>query len=83
MLCWCMGIQQRLLQLSLGCYHHKVEIGHVEAGFRTGDIYSPWPEEANRKLTGALANYHFAPTQSSYNNLIKENINPNEYYNYG
>lgn len=61
---------------SLAAYYHKVKIGHVEAGLRTGDIYSPWPEEANRKLTGALANYHFAPTQSSYNNLIKENIDP-------
>lgn len=62
---------------SLAAYYHKVKIGHVEAGLRTGDIYSPWPEEANRKLTGALASYHFAPTQSSYNNLIKENIDPN------
>ena len=61
---------------SLVAYYHKVKIGHVEAGLRTGDIYSPWPEEANRKLTGVLANYHFAPTHSSYNNLIKENINP-------
>lgn len=61
---------------SLAAYYHKIKIGHVEAGLRTGDIYSPWPEEANRKLTGSLANYHFAPTQSSYNNLIKENINP-------
>ena len=62
---------------SLAAYYHKIAIGHVEAGLRTGDIYSPWPEEANRKLTGALTNYHFAPTQSSYNNLIKENIDPN------
>ena len=61
---------------SLAAYYHKVKIGHVEAGLRTGDIYSPWPEEANRKLTGSLANYHFAPTQSSYNNLVKENIDP-------
>lgn len=61
---------------SLAAYYHKISVGHVEAGLRTGDIYSPWPEEANRKLTGALANYHFAPTQSSYDNLIKENINP-------
>lgn len=59
---------------SLAAYYHKIKVGHVEAGLRTGDIYSPWPEEANRKLTGALANYHFAPTQSSYNNLVKENI---------
>ena len=61
---------------SLAAYYHKISVGHVEAGLRTGDIYSPWPEEANRKLTGALATYHFAPTQSSYNNLIKENISP-------
>lgn len=61
---------------SLAAYYYKVKIGHVEAGLRTGDIYSPWPEEANRKLTGVLASYHFAPTQSSYNNLIKENIKP-------
>jgi UDP-N-acetylglucosamine 2-epimerase (non-hydrolysing) len=61
---------------SLAAYYHKIDIGHVEAGLRTGDLYSPWPEEANRKLTGVLTNYHFAPTQSSYENLIKENVNP-------
>lgn len=59
---------------SLIAYYHKIKIGHVEAGLRTGDIYSPWPEEANRKLTGSLANYHFAPTVSSKNNLLKENV---------
>ncbi|GAM33058.1 non-hydrolyzing UDP-N-acetylglucosamine 2-epimerase [Acinetobacter calcoaceticus] len=61
---------------SLAGYYHKIKIGHVEAGLRTGDLYSPWPEEANRQLTGVLANYHFAPTNSSYQNLIKENVNP-------
>ncbi len=61
---------------SLAAYYHKIKVGHVEAGLRTGDLYSPWPEEANRQLTGVLANYHFAPTQSSYDNLIKENVNP-------
>lgn len=61
---------------SLAAYYHKIAVGHVEAGLRTGDIYSPWPEEANRRLTGTLTTYHFAPTQSSYNNLIKENIDP-------
>ncbi|HAV5431790.1 UDP-N-acetylglucosamine 2-epimerase (non-hydrolyzing) [Acinetobacter baumannii] len=61
---------------SLASYYHKVKIGHVEAGLRTGDLYSPWPEEANRQLTGVLANYHFAPTKSSYHNLIKENVDP-------
>lgn len=63
---------------SLAAYYHKIKVGHVEAGLRTGDLYSPWPEEANRQLTGVLANYHFAPTQSSYENLIKENVNPED-----
>ncbi|KHT43156.1 non-hydrolyzing UDP-N-acetylglucosamine 2-epimerase [Vibrio sinaloensis] len=63
---------------SLAAYYEQIEVGHVEAGLRTGNIYSPWPEEANRKLTGALAKYHFAPTETSQNNLIKENINPAE-----
>lgn len=62
---------------SLAAYYHKIAVGHVEAGLRTGNIYSPWPEEANRKLTGNLASYHFAPTRSSYDNLVKENIDPN------
>ena len=59
---------------SLAAYYHKVQVGHVEAGLRTGNIYSPWPEEANRQLTSVLTQYHFAPTQNSYDNLIKENI---------
>lgn len=63
---------------SLAAYYHKIKVGHVEAGLRTGDLYSPWPEEANRQLTGVLANYHFAPTQSSYENLVKENVSPEE-----
>lgn len=48
-------------------------MAHVEAGLRTNDLYSPWPEEANRQITGVLANYHFAPTELSKQNLIKEN----------
>lgn len=59
---------------SLAAYYHKIKIGHVEAGLRTGDIYSPWPEEANRKLTGCLTSYHFAPTVLSKMNLQKESI---------
>jgi UDP-N-acetylglucosamine 2-epimerase (non-hydrolysing) len=58
---------------SLAAYYEKIAVGHVEAGLRTGNIYSPWPEEANRKLTGALATFHFAPTKTSRNNLIAEN----------
>ncbi|MCC4797860.1 UDP-N-acetylglucosamine 2-epimerase [Enterovibrio norvegicus] len=58
---------------SLAAYYEQIPVGHVEAGLRTGNIYSPWPEEANRKLTGALTQYHFAPTETSKNNLLKEN----------
>ena len=59
---------------SLSAFYKKIEIGHIEAGLRTNDLYSPWPEEANRKLTSVLANYHFAPTQYSKENLLSENI---------
>lgn len=58
---------------SLAAYYEQIAVGHVEAGLRTGNIYSPWPEEANRKLTGALTKYHFAPTETSKENLLKEN----------
>ncbi|WP_144394033.1 non-hydrolyzing UDP-N-acetylglucosamine 2-epimerase [Pleionea sediminis] len=58
---------------SLAAYYEKIAVGHVEAGLRTGDNYNPWPEEANRKLTGVLAKYHFAPTVTSKQNLQKEN----------
>ncbi|MDM5262929.1 UDP-N-acetylglucosamine 2-epimerase (non-hydrolyzing) [Sulfurovum sp. XTW-4] len=60
---------------SLAAFYHKIKVGHVEAGLRTGNIYSPWPEEANRQITGVLANYHFAPTTTSEDNLLKENKN--------
>jgi len=59
---------------ALSAYYAKIPVGHVEAGLRTGDLYSPWPEEANRKLTGALAALHFAPTETSKDNLLAENI---------
>lgn len=58
---------------SLAAYYEQIAVGHVEAGLRTGNIYSPWPEEANRKLTGAITTYHFAPTQESAQNLLNEN----------
>ena len=61
---------------SLAAYYEQIDVGHVEAGLRTGNIYSPWPEEGNRKLTGALTKYHFAPTETSKQNLLKENVNP-------
>ncbi|WP_281223111.1 non-hydrolyzing UDP-N-acetylglucosamine 2-epimerase [Photobacterium sanguinicancri] len=61
---------------SLAAYYEQIPVGHIEAGLRTGNIYSPWPEEGNRRLTGALTKYHFAPTQTSKENLLKENFNP-------
>ena len=65
---------------SLAAYYKKIPIGHIEAGLRTGDLYSPWPEEANRKITGALTNAHFAPTERSKNNLLAENVNAASIY---
>lgn len=61
---------------SLASYYKKIPVGHVEAGLRTGDVYSPWPEEANRKLTGVLSRYHFAPTSVSERNLLNESVPP-------
>jgi len=61
---------------TLAAYYQQIPVGHVEAGLRTGNLYSPWPEEANRKLTGALAKYHFAPTMTSAGNLNREGIHP-------
>ncbi|WP_394753079.1 non-hydrolyzing UDP-N-acetylglucosamine 2-epimerase [Crenothrix sp.] len=62
---------------TLAAFYQRIAVGHVEAGLRTGNIYSPWPEEANRKLTGALAQLHFAPTLQSQSNLLKEAIPAN------
>lgn len=59
---------------SLAAYYQQIAVGHVEAGLRTGNIYSPWPEEANRKLTGAITTYHFAPTETSQQNLLNEAV---------
>ncbi len=62
------------LATSLAAFYQKIAVGHVEAGLRTGDIYSPWPEEGNRQVTSRLATYHFAPTSESAANLLKENV---------
>lgn len=59
---------------SLAAFYQRIHVGHVEAGLRTGDIYSPWPEEANRILAGHLATWHFAPTENSRQNLLRENV---------
>jgi len=58
---------------ALASFYQKIKVGHIEAGLRTNNIYSPWPEEANRQITGILANYHFAPTITSKENLLREN----------
>jgi len=68
------------LATALSAFYQKIPVGHVEAGLRTGDIYSPWPEEANRKLTGTLTTYHFAPTQTSQANLLAEGIDTDNIY---
>ena len=59
---------------SLASFYHRTPIAHIEAGLRTGNLYSPWPEEANRKLTSVLANHHFAPTLQAKINLLNENV---------
>jgi UDP-N-acetylglucosamine 2-epimerase (non-hydrolysing) len=61
---------------SLAAFYQRIKIGHVEAGLRTGNLMSPWPEEGNRRLTGVLADVHFAPTTASQNNLLAENVKP-------
>jgi UDP-N-acetylglucosamine 2-epimerase (non-hydrolysing) len=62
---------------SLSAFYQQIKIGHIEAGLRTNDLSSPFPEEANRQITGVLANYHFAPTTTSQDNLLKENKDKN------
>jgi UDP-N-acetylglucosamine 2-epimerase (non-hydrolysing) len=64
------------LAASLAAYYQQVPVGHVEAGLRTGSIYSPWPEEINRKVTGAIAALHFAPTARARDNLLAEQVSP-------
>ncbi len=65
---------------SLAAYYRKIPVGHVEAGLRTGNPYSPWPEEINRRLTGALADWHFAPTPRARDNLLRENVRADSIY---
>jgi UDP-N-acetylglucosamine 2-epimerase (non-hydrolysing) len=67
------GDTSTTLATSLAAFYNRVPVGHVEAGLRTGDMYSPWPEEANRRLTAPLASLHFAPTERSRQNLLAEN----------
>lgn len=61
---------------SLAAFYHRIPVGHVEAGLRTFDKYNPWPEEINRRMAGIIADVHFAPTEISRENLLKENVKP-------
>lgn len=65
---------------ALAGFYQQTKVGHVEAGLRTGDLMSPWPEEANRKLTASLTQFHFAPTQTAKDNLLREGIAPDTIY---
>ena len=65
------------MMASLACYFRRIPVGHVEAGLRSGDIYSPWPEEVNRKVTGVIADLHFAPTKTAAAALRAENVDEN------
>lgn len=62
---------------SLAAFYEQIPVGHVEAGLRTGNKYSPFPEELNRRLTGVIADWHFAPTEQARQNLLQENVDPN------
>jgi UDP-N-acetylglucosamine 2-epimerase (non-hydrolysing) len=62
---------------SLAAFYQQIPVGHVEAGLRTGNIYSPWPEEMNRKITSSIASLHFAPTNAARDNLLNEGVNTN------
>ena len=64
------------LAATLAAFYEKIPVAHVEAGLRTGNVYAPWPEEANRKLTDILTSLHFAPTKTAQEHLIKEGIDP-------
>ena len=65
---------------ALAAYYQKIPVGHIEAGLRTGDVYSPWPEEGTRKLTCAITKFHFAPTVTARKNLIAENVQEENIY---
>lgn len=68
------GDTTTVMTVALACFYHRIQVGHVEAGLRTGDMQNPFPEEANRVIAGRLARWHFAPTESARQNLLKEGI---------
>jgi len=72
------GDTTTVMTVALACFYHRIPIGHVEAGLRTWDMQNPFPEEANRVIAGKLARWHFAPTESSRQNLLKEGVPDSE-----
>ena len=70
------GDTTTVMAAALAAFYHKIAIGHIEAGLRTGNRYSPWPEEMNRLIASQLATVHFAPTENSKNNLLREAVDP-------
>lgn len=74
------GDTTTVLAGALAAFYHHIPIAHVEAGLRTGNMESPWPEEANRVLTTRLAKWHFCPTENNKSNLLKEGVNPADIY---
>jgi UDP-N-acetylglucosamine 2-epimerase len=78
--CLAQGDTTTTFVAGLAAFYHKVPFGHVEAGLRTGNLYDPFPEEANRRLVAALTTWHFAPTEPSRENLLKEGLDPASIY---
>ena len=74
------GDTTTVMTVALACFYRRIPFGHVEAGLRTWDMQNPFPEEGNRVLAGRLAKWHFAPTRSSRDNLLKEGISPDEIF---
>lgn len=72
------GDTSTTMATSLAAYYRQTGVAHIEAGLRTHKLYSPWPEEGNRQITGRLAALHFAPTEESRQNLLKENVQPSD-----
>ncbi|MHC1729252.1 MAG: non-hydrolyzing UDP-N-acetylglucosamine 2-epimerase [Syntrophobacteraceae bacterium] len=70
------GDTTTVFSAALACFYHHIPVGHVEAGLRTGNLHSPWPEEGNRVLTSRIARLHFAPTEVNRQNLLREGIQP-------
>lgn len=68
------------LAVSVASYYRKISVYHVEAGLRTGNIYSPWPEEVNRRIAGVISNTHFAPTENAKANLLREGVDEKKIY---